>query len=220
MRTLLTIAAIALACIAVTQIAEKVNLTSKQAVASMAKYKIAAKIADQFEIKGTVECKVSKSEKGTPTEVDWKCTELVQSMDGTPGTESPPAGLLAKIDKFGLPESLDVRENAAVYVAIAIASYRPDKELSVGESFKIDWKGKNEGGMMTGTGALKEIKTEGGLKIAVLRSNVQMTPAGQSNPADLEITSEFNVKDGTLIKSTMKGTITEGEFFCTVTLAK
>ncbi|MBC8064582.1 MAG: hypothetical protein H7Y17_07115 [Chlorobia bacterium] len=220
MRTLLTIAAIALACIAATQIAEKVNLTSKQAVGSVAKYKIAAKIADQFEIKGTVECKVSKIDKGAPTEIDWKCTEFVQSMDGTAGPEGPPPALLAKVDKFGLPETLDVKENGAVYVAIAIASYHPEKELGIGDTFKIDWKGKNDGGVMTGTGALKEIKTEGGLKIAVLKSNIQMTPAGQSSPADLEITSEFNLADGTLIKSTLKGTISEGDFFCTVTLVK
>lgn len=218
MRIFVTILAIALAGFAMSQ--DKADLSPRHKLAAAAKYRVNAKVDGRMEIKGLLETKIAKAKDSKPTEAEWKVSEAVQVMDGNNVGSDGPEPLLAKLDKHGLPEALTVENNGAFYIAYSVASYLPGKELTVGETFKIDWKGKNDGGLITGNGKLEQIKSEGDLKIAVVKSKVEITPGGQHEPATMEVTSEFNLADGSLIKSSMKGTINEGAFECSVVLVK
>ncbi len=220
MRNLLNITAFALACIAAAQSTEKYDLSPKSKAGSQAKYKFVVKINDgDMMIRGSLQSKVTKVEDGSLS-VEWTCPEMVQSQGGADAGDQVPPALNVKLDKHGMTPELSVSNGQAAYVAFGISNYLPATSLAVGDKFKIDWKGKNDGGTMSGNGELKEIKTEGGTKIAVIKSKIQMIPAGQTEPADLEITSEFNLSDMSLIKSTIKGTISEGNIDCSISLVK
>jgi hypothetical protein len=218
MRILLTIAAIALAGFAVSQ--DKADLSPRQKLAAIAKYRLVAKIADREEIKGTVETKIAKAKDNKPTEAEWKVSDMLQVRDGIDNGGDAPEPLLAKLDKHGLPEALSVKGNGAFYVAFSLASYLPAKDVAVGESFKIDWHGKGDAGLILGSGKLEEIKTENGVKIAVVKFKVEVTPADEHEPATIEVVSEFNLADGSLIKSSMTGLINGATFSCSVSLVK
>lgn len=218
MRILLSIATIALAGFAMSQ--DKADLSPRHKLAATAKYQVAVKIDDRMEMKGLLETKISKVKESQPTEAEWKVSQASQVMNGNTVGSVAPETLLTKLDKQGLPEILSVANNGAYYVAFSVASFLPGKELAVGDTFKIDWHGKDEAGTIVGTGKLEQIKSEGGVKIAIVKSKVEVTPAGQHQPAVLEVISEFNLADGSLIKSSLKGTINEGSFVCSVTLAK
>jgi hypothetical protein len=222
MRILQTIAIIALACIAAAQTSEKLSLARQFKEGASHKYRIVAKFGQDgqdAEIKGVVEAKTKTTKEGK-AQTDFKCSDFSQIVNGSQGSEEAPAGLTTALDKHNMPEALIVRDGGSMYVALAVASFLPGKEVAKGESFKIDWKGKDDGGSIVGKGSVIEIKTVGEIKIAVVKSNVEVTPANESQPAVLEITSEFNMADGTLIKSSAKGNLPEGAIAFTVELVK
>ena len=221
MRHLLIIALIALAGLVSAQTPDKIDASRQFKTGDVRKYRLLAKIAvaQNVEIKGLVETKVAK-EAREGAEVEFKCSEFSQSVNGTEGGDGGPAAGTTKIDRNNMPEALHVQNNGAVYVLVSVASYLPGKSLSTGEEFKIDWKGKQDGGVVSGKGKLVEIKTVDGIAIAVIKSTVQVTPENEHEPANLEIVSEFNIADGTLIKASGKGNIHEGAFSFTVDLVK
>ena len=210
MRILQTTALIALACIAAAQDTEKLNLTRQFKEGSVHKYKIAVQVEDGqgLDLKGTLEAKDGKSDKDGKSQVDFKVSDFSMTGGGGDGTAPAPAKHL--IDKQNMPETISVDGDGPIFIVLALSSYLPGKELVKGESFNIDWKGKDGGGTITGKGSITEIKTDNGIKIAVVKSTMQVTPSNQPDAAEIEVVSEFNLADGTLIKSTGKGNIPNG----------
>src|SRR5690349_20820550 len=113
MRILQTVAIIALACVAAAQ--DKVELTRQYKAGAVQKYKLVAKIAGpDVEIKGTVEVKTTKAEK-EKVEAEFKCSDFSHSENGSAfGADGPPS-LTTKLDKYGMPEVLEVSNNGAVF---------------------------------------------------------------------------------------------------------
>lgn len=220
MRILPTIALIALACIAAAQdsavASSKVDITRKYKTGAVHKYRLVAKIVQGADmvLKGVIETKVAKELEKGKADLDVKCLEFSQSANGQEGGDPPENGT-ATFDVNGMPKGLHVDNNSAIYVALAIATYVPGKGVSVNEEYKIDWKGV-EGGSIAGTGRLTEVKEVNGKKIGVLKSKLSVSPANDDTPAELEVTAEIDLSDGSLLKASVKGRIGEGDVTYTV----
>lgn len=154
-----------------------------------------------------------KSEKGTPVAV--KATKLNMNMGGqVMDRSSDTPELKFVLDEFGMPDSFNMEGEQAILTLPFLITYLPNKELEVGEEFKIDWKA----GDITykGSGKFEGTETVDGKTWPKLAVKAVLHP-GEDHDGELTYSVYFDKDNGKVMLVKGAANIESEEFKFTLT---
>lgn len=197
-----TIAAIAALVIAPAQ-EESVRLERVYKAGDMESYAITAKLTEQgmdADVKGRLVLKILKDTKDGKTEAEYSTPSLTMTASGADTGASAPEPLKATLNKNGMPQDLEVKDEKWVYVLASLSAYLPASEVKVGGDYKVDWTSESKSVTITGKGTLQKVTSDAGAKIAVIKSMFTVSPKDDKE-GNVELTSKVDATTGRLLET-------------------
>ncbi|HLK15112.1 MAG TPA: hypothetical protein VKT78_09925 [Fimbriimonadaceae bacterium] len=137
--------------------------------------------------------------------------ELTASQfTGGPDGAGAPEKVTWTFGKDGMAAAdFDVSSGNMVYSVISMLSVVPGT-ITPGKEFKVDWTSPDKASTIKGSGTFEGLKEVNGVKVAVVKTTLEVSPGGQS-AATLRNTSNFDPTNGRLVsadgKVELQGTV-------------
>lgn len=158
--------------------------------------------AQGFEILGEaeIEYKVTEVSEGI-AKVARNPLKFSVQIDGEvmPGMDISPDS--CKMDAFGMPDSLSSEGAEWAYTIVAFAGFVANQEVETAQDFKVNWKGKDNGSTVTGTGKLIAVEELEGRKVAKVKYELEVVPNGEEVPGLATFESTYDLGTGQLVRS-------------------